>query len=188
MARREKLPQIPEQGESPIGTKIRVIRWYVGLTRAELATAAGNYDPTHISHIEVGSANPSEELLTGIATVFKMSVDQLKNADRSQLTQWLASERLTQRKSPNRRAVRGATADKSHNLDALATGGVFGAPVSLGDEGERQSITPFAERVAQIMAESRLPFGERELAEQLIIEAALGICKVIQTQIRREGR
>lgn len=73
--RRERRPEIPTEGEMPVGMKIRARRWARGLTARELADASG-YSRTHVSHVEVGSANADEEFLNAISPVLEIKPDK----------------------------------------------------------------------------------------------------------------
>jgi transcriptional regulator with XRE-family HTH domain len=91
MGRRESVPVIPPVGGIPIGLKIRARRWYQGMALNDLAKAVGNYDRSHISHIEMGRDNPSEGLLRKIAAVLEIEADALKDASREQIEEWLSN-------------------------------------------------------------------------------------------------
>src|SRR5687767_13614665 len=89
MGRREQIPVVPPEGEIPLGLKIRARRWAQGLGLSEMARLVDNYDRSHLSHIETGKANPSDELLLRIATVLDISAEGLREASREQVVEWL---------------------------------------------------------------------------------------------------
>ena len=87
--RREKRPSIPTEGEIPLGSRIRARRWLLGWPLPVFAQAVGNYDASHISHVELGRANPSDELLAGIATVLDITIEELERVPHEELISWL---------------------------------------------------------------------------------------------------
>ncbi len=59
-----------------IGQRIKRERLRNGMTQRQLADAVGVGVP-HISKVEAGRENPSDELLTRLAKVFKIDADEL---------------------------------------------------------------------------------------------------------------
>lgn len=87
--RREQRPTIPAEGEIPLGSRIRARRWLLGWPLPAFAQAVGDYDASHISHVELGRANASDELLAGIAAVLDISIEELEQVPREELLGWL---------------------------------------------------------------------------------------------------
>jgi hypothetical protein len=63
---------------------------------------------------------------------------------------------------------------------SLAAAGVFGAPASLEDRSDNQQTPTYSEEVEKIVAQANLPFGKRQLAQRMILEAARAICTVLK--------
>lgn len=87
--RREKRPTIPSEGEIPLGSRLRARRWLLGLSLPAFAQAVGGYDASHISHVELGRATPSDELLADMAAVLDISIEELERVPREELLGWL---------------------------------------------------------------------------------------------------
>ena len=62
----------------------------------------------------------------------------------------------------------------------LAAAGVLGAPATLEDRSDNQQTSTFSEEVEKIVAQADFPFGKRQLAQRMILEAARAICRVLK--------
>jgi len=71
-------------------------------------------------------------------------------------------------------------ARKVKTVTSLAAAGVMGAPASLGDRLNNQQTPTFSEELEMIVAQANLPFGKRQLAQRMILEAARAICRVLK--------
>jgi hypothetical protein len=67
----------------------------------------------------------------------------------------------------------------------FAAAGVLGAPASLEDKSNNQQTLTFSEEVEKIVAQANLPFGQRQLAQRMILEAARAICTVLKEESDR---
>jgi hypothetical protein len=64
----------------------------------------------------------------------------------------------------------------------LAAAGVLGAPATLEDRSDNQQTPTFSEEVGKIVAQADFPFGKRQLAQRMILEAARAICTVLKEE------
>lgn len=69
---------------TPIGIYLRNLRLRAGLRQQELADRLG-YDASHVSSVEVGRKNPSQEFLERFAALLQLAPDQKANLDRELL-------------------------------------------------------------------------------------------------------
>ena len=153
--RREQRPTIPAEGEIPLGSRIRARRWLLGWPLAAFAQAVGDYDASHISHVELGRANPSDELLTGIATVLDISIEELERIPREELLSWLEQGSPTPQ--------RGAGVDRQGSADEPRS-----VPVAPGESPwPGVSNATYARLGAAI---ERIPANQRERRLEAIIE------------------
>jgi transcriptional regulator with XRE-family HTH domain len=77
--RRENPLEYTTTGELYRGSLIRVLRQQKGLSRHQVATLVG-YDPDSLSKVETNGVNASEQLLTKIATLLEVPLEQLQDA------------------------------------------------------------------------------------------------------------
>ena len=72
-----------------LGERIRELREKRDFSLREFARKLGDVSPAHISDIENGRRNPSDELLQKIASVLGVSLEELKQLDsRLPIGQW----------------------------------------------------------------------------------------------------
>lgn len=69
---------------TPIGIYLRTLRLRAGLRQQELADRLG-YDASHVSSVEVGRKNPSQEFLERFAASLQLAPDQKADLDRELL-------------------------------------------------------------------------------------------------------
>lgn len=105
MGRRPELPQIPPEGESvPIGTVIRYRRLFLGMSAADVAEKAGNYDRSYLSLIERGLQQPSPDLLTGVVEALGYgSLEELQKVPRDEVVVWQEKVKQTHGKVMERK-------------------------------------------------------------------------------------
>lgn len=89
LGRREKYPIIPEEGEIPLGSKIRALRWYRNMPITVLAKVAGGVDDSFIGNIELGKEKLPPERLPMIAVALQTTPEELQSATRDEVLQWL---------------------------------------------------------------------------------------------------
>ncbi|MGC7405391.1 helix-turn-helix transcriptional regulator [Pandoraea pneumonica] len=61
---------------TPIGIHLKMLRLRAGLRQQELAARLG-YDASHVSSVEVGRKNPSQEFLDRIASSLGLTPDEI---------------------------------------------------------------------------------------------------------------
>lgn len=69
---------------TPIGNYLRTLRLRAGLRQQELADRLG-YDASHVSSVEVGRKNPSQEFLERFAASLQLAPDQKADLERELL-------------------------------------------------------------------------------------------------------
>ncbi|WP_186114431.1 helix-turn-helix domain-containing protein [Burkholderia gladioli] len=69
---------------TPIGIYLRTLRLRAGLRQQELADRLG-YDASHVSSVEVGRKNPSQEFLERFAASLQLAPDQKADLERELL-------------------------------------------------------------------------------------------------------
>ncbi|WP_322103919.1 helix-turn-helix transcriptional regulator [Paraburkholderia sp. J41] len=69
---------------TPIGIYLRTLRLQAGLRQQELADRLG-YDASHVSSVEVGRKNPSQEFLERFAASLQLAEDQKADLERELL-------------------------------------------------------------------------------------------------------
>ncbi len=90
MARGERKPDIPEEGEILIRHKIRALRWGYGKSIPELRELLGGaYSRSHLSHVETGSEKPSEELIDQTLRVLGITREEFDSFSRDQLKEFV---------------------------------------------------------------------------------------------------
>lgn len=159
MPRSERVLEVPEHGEIPVGTRLRALRWHRGMTAEELGVAAGvnqggPFDRSHVSHVETGLVQPSPAFIAGAARALNISVDDLLGASRDDVLGWMASgppgTTRAQRPPSGRRGRRTSTEAEqtSASLDApsIAEEGDAGASIA----GLAVDVTPLLAMLAQL--------------------------------------
>lgn len=159
MPRPERVLEVPEHGEIPVGTRVRALRWQRGMTAEELGVATGMtqggpFDRSHVSHVEMGRVQPSQAFLTGAARALNISVDDLLGASRAAVLSWMASgppgTTQAQRLPSGRRGRRAPTEAEqlSASLDAASTAEEGDAGASI--VGLDVDVTPLLSALAQL--------------------------------------
>lgn len=159
MPRPERVLDVPEHGEIPVGTRVRALRWHRGMTAEELGAAAGMnqggpFDRSHVSHVETGRVQPSQAFLAGAARALNISVDDLLSASRDDVLSWMASgppdRTQTQRQPTGRRGRRTSTEveQASASLDAPSTAQEGDTEESIA--GLAVDVTPLLSALAQL--------------------------------------
>jgi len=103
MSRKERSPIIPREGDVPVSSKIRAVRWGLGMSVDELASMIG-YSRSHLSHIETGSQPMSDELLLNIVDLFGMTKEEFDSLSRDRLNEYVLKRirngRVSQKQIP----------------------------------------------------------------------------------------
>jgi len=157
--RSERVLEVPEHGEIPVGTRLRALRWQRGMTAEELGVAAGMtqggpFDRSHVSHVEMGRVQPSQAFLAGASRALEISVNELLDAPRDTVLGWMASgspgTTQAQRPPSGRRGRRTSTEAEqlSASLDAASTAQEGGAEASIA--GLAVDVTPLLSALAQL--------------------------------------
>ncbi len=91
--RPETYPFIPKEGEIPLGSKIRVFRWYRDKTIRDISKALESYgkarSESYISDIERNKEIPSYNTLLNLAEVLDTTPRYLDEAPRELVMEWL---------------------------------------------------------------------------------------------------
>ncbi len=86
--RQEPPVVLPADGEIPLGTKIRARRQQLGLSISDMGRLIGQYDRSHLSHVEVGRVQPNDALVQKIAKALNIDPTELRQASREQVLSW----------------------------------------------------------------------------------------------------
>lgn len=157
---------IPASGDIPIGSRIRAFRWHQGRELADLAAAVGDYEPSHLSHIESGRANASDELLEKVAQALGITIDKLRNTPREQVAAWAAAGAPSERNRQQRKNLRSKAAPpKPHDeaattepkrasrLPASPPPGAFGSPIGLAPSARPVPVKVQLHRIRTALAD-----------------------------------
>ena len=145
--------------QTPIGEAVKRWRQFRGISLTGLANRAG-MTKGYLSQVEHNKiSRPSDEYLGRLADALSIEVESL----------------LARQMPPSTQAA---------NL--LHGAGIYSSPIVLSQRSREQD-NEVDETVAEIIAEFNLPIGERELAEQLVLEATRSICRVIKQRLEKEG-
>ncbi len=88
MGKKVTVPVLPDNGEVPLGMRIRIRRLYVGLDNLRVLADKVGCDRSHLSHIETGKINPSKELLQVICSWLQITPEELRSATREDIESW----------------------------------------------------------------------------------------------------
>lgn len=197
--RREEAPEIPAEGHIPIGTKLRYLRWYKGLTIEEMAKALNySYVESYIRQVENGHYHPSEEFLEQVCRALGVTVEALRAASRDTVIQW---RQQGEKKQRERRAEKASLQHTPTSPPAASTaqfgGSSSGGGVQFGLSvlsQLRQQAAPatgqdlpddvrsLLNQVAEAILEAHLSAKQRVQAERLILENVRATCRILGRQ------
>lgn len=104
MGNREREPAIPEEGEIPLGTRIRARRWYQGIFLEDFAKQLGDYSLSYISGIENNKVEFTEDFFDKVTEVLQISDEDLAFSPREQIMEWLEIGRKKARRGRHKKS------------------------------------------------------------------------------------
>lgn len=139
-----------EQVERVVGSVAQRLRTQRGESLREVAQRAG-FSANQLHRIERLESSPTEEKIRGLARAYDVPVSVMFGEQQA--------------------LSAAAAGSRPHDSTALGT---FDSPIGLepASTASRQYSASLEDAIDEIIAEFRLPFGDRELARRLIHEVA----------------